>query len=77
MSKNKQNKRLVLNIFWKFLNNMLVGRPIIADYNWILTPASIFVGHFLKEFYSKLDSILTDSLIFSAFKMFFRILILF
>ena len=40
----------------------MVGRPIVAGYDWILTPASIFVGHYLKEFYSKFDSILTDSL---------------
>ena len=39
-----------------------VGRPIVAGYNWILAPVSIFAGHFLKEFYSKFDSILTDSL---------------
>ena len=31
-------------------------------YNWILTPASIFVGHYLKEFYSKFKNILTDSI---------------
>jgi len=34
----------------------------VASYNWILTPASIFVGHYLKEFYSKFENILTDSL---------------
>ena len=34
----------------------------MAGYKWIFTPASIFVGHFLKEFYSKFDSILNDSL---------------
>ena len=34
----------------------------MAGYNWILTPASIFVGHYLKEFYSKFENILTDSL---------------
>ena len=28
----------------------------------ILTPASIFVGHYLEEFYSKFDNIWTDSL---------------
>jgi len=49
-------------IIWKILKNPIVGRPIVAGYNWILTPASIFVGHYLKEFYSKFDSILTDSL---------------
>ena len=43
---------------WKIVKNPQVGRPIIAGYNWILTPASIFVGHFLKEFYIKFDSIL-------------------
>ena len=49
-------------IIWKILKNPIVGRPIVAGYNWILTPASIFVGHYLKEFYSKLENILTDSL---------------
>ena len=49
-------------IIWKILKNPPVGRPIVAGYDWILTPASIFAGHFLKEFYSKFDSILTDSL---------------
>jgi hypothetical protein len=36
-------------------------KTIVAGYDWILTPASIFAGHFLKEFYSKFESILTDS----------------
>ena len=49
-------------IIWKILKNPPVGRPIVAGYNWILTPASIFVGHFLKEFYIKFDGILKDSL---------------
>ena len=40
----------------------LVGRPIVAGYNWFLTPASIFVGYFLKEFDVKFDGILKDSL---------------
>ena len=44
------------------MKNPPVGRPIVAGYNWILTPASIFVGHFLKEFYIKFDGILKDSL---------------
>ena len=34
----------------------------MAGYNWILTPASIFVGTLLKDFYSKFDGILKDSL---------------
>ena len=29
-------------IIWKILKNPIVGRPIVAGYNWILTPASIF-----------------------------------
>ena len=48
-------------IIWKILKNPIIGRPIVAGYNWILTPASIFVEHFLKAFYSKFDAILTDS----------------
>ena len=48
-------------IIWKILKNPIVGRPIEAGYNWILTPASILVGTFLKDFYSKFDSILKDS----------------
>ena len=43
------------------MKNPIVGRPIVAGYNWILTPASILVGTFLKDFYSKFDSILKDS----------------
>ena len=49
-------------IIWKILKNPPVGRPIVAGYNWILTPASICVGYFLKEFYVKFDGILKDSL---------------
>ena len=49
-------------IIWKILKNPPVGRPIVAGYNWILTPASIFVGHFLKDFYVKFDGILKDSI---------------
>ena len=49
-------------IIWKILKNPPVGRPIVAGYKWIFTPASIFVGHFLKKIYSKFDSILNDSL---------------
>ena len=49
-------------IIWKILKNPPVGRPIVAGYNRILTPASIFVGYFLKEFYVKFDGILKDSL---------------
>ena len=48
-------------IIWKILKIPPAGRPIVAGYDWILTPASIFAGHFLKEFYSKFESILTDS----------------
>ena len=54
-------------ILWKNLKTPPIGRPIVAGYDWILTPASIFAGHFLKEFYSKFNSILTDS--FSLLKL--------
>jgi hypothetical protein len=33
-------------IIWKILKTPPVGRPIVAGYKWIFTPASIFVGHF-------------------------------
>ena len=42
--------------------NPPIGRPIVVGYDWILTLASIFEGYFLKQFYSKFDSILADSL---------------
>ena len=49
-------------IMWKFLKNPIGGRPIVAGYNWILTPASFFLGTFLKDFYRKFNGILKDSL---------------
>ena len=30
-------------VIWKILKNPPIGRPIVAGYDWILTPASIFV----------------------------------
>ena len=30
-------------IIWKILKNPIVGRPIVAGYNWILSPASILL----------------------------------
>jgi len=44
-------------IIWKILKN-----PIVAGYNWILSPASILVGHYLNKFCNKFDSILLDIL---------------
>ena len=49
-------------IIWKILKNPILGSPIEAGYNWILTPASIFVGHYRKDFCKKFDSILLDIL---------------
>ena len=37
-------------IIWKILKNPPIGRPIVAGYDWILTPALIFAGHLQKEF---------------------------
>ena len=34
-------------IIWKILKNPIVGTPICAGYCWILTTASIYVGHYL------------------------------
>ena len=36
---------------WKLLKNPIVRRPIVAGDKWILTKASIFVGHDIKELY--------------------------
>ena len=47
-------------IIWKFLKNPTVGRPKVALQ--LDSPASILVGHYLKEFCAKFDSILMDSL---------------
>ena len=41
----------------EILKTPIVGSPIVAGYNWILTPASILVGILLKDFYSKFDGI--------------------
>ena len=60
-------------IIWKILKNPIVGRPVVADYHGILTLASIFVVHYLKEFYSKFENIVTDSL--SLIKMLENLLI--
>jgi hypothetical protein len=49
-------------IIWKMHKNPVVGRPIVAGYNWILTPAAILVGHYLKNYCQYFDNILTDSL---------------
>ena len=52
----------IFNVKNVYIGNPIVGRPIVTGYNWILTPASIFVGHHLKTFYSKFENILNDSL---------------
>ena len=49
-------------ILWKILKDPIVGRPIVSGCNWILTPVSIFVGHHLKKFCEKFDTILPDTL---------------
>ena len=37
-------------IIWKILKNPIVGRSILAGYNWILALVSIFVGHHYRNF---------------------------
>ena len=49
-------------IIWKILKIPIIGRPIVARYDWILTLASIFAGHFLKNF--TLNSILFCWIVF-------------
>ena len=39
-----------------------MGRPIVAGYDWILTPASIYIGNFFIKYYFKFENILTGSL---------------
>ena len=46
---------------WKILKNPIVGRPIVAGYNWILTPVAVFGVHHLKEFDGKFDLFLLDT----------------
>ena len=49
-------------IIWKILKNSPVGRPIVAGYDWIFSPAFIYIGNFLIKFYSEFAKMLTDSL---------------
>ena len=49
MSKSKIFTVPHFYITWKMLTNPTAGRLILEGYYWILTPASIFAGHFLKE----------------------------
>ena len=62
MSKSEKNMVPHFYIIWKMLKHPPIGRPPVAGKNWILTPASTFVEHFLKELYRKFDGILTDGL---------------
>ena len=62
MSKSEKNMVPHFYIIWKMLKHPPIGRPPVAGKNWILTPASTFAEHFLKEFYRKFDGILTDGL---------------
>jgi len=52
-----------LNIIPHFMSfeTQLLTRPITAGYNWIKTPFSIFIGHYLTKFCNKFDSTLLDS----------------
>jgi len=52
-----------LNIIPHFMSfeTQLLTRPITAGYNWIKTPFSIFIGHYLTKFCNKFDSTFLDS----------------
>ena len=67
MLRNECSKKEKDSIIWKILKNPIIGKPIVAGYDWILTPVSVLAGHFLKEFYMKFDSILSYS--FSLVKL--------
>ena len=41
---------------------MIVGRPIVNEYNLEINTCVYFGGHFLKSFESKYENILTDNL---------------
>ena len=62
LSKTKLFANPHFYIVWIVLKNPPIGRPIVAGCDWILKPASIFIGTFLIKFYSKVENILTDSL---------------
>ena len=46
----------------KLHKDPIVGKPIVAGYNWITAPISKFVAHFLQVTYKHFDTILKDSL---------------
>ena len=60
--KKKCLKQAPLLHYLENSQNPPVGRPIVAGYDWILTPASIYIGNCLMKFYSEFENILTDSL---------------
>ena len=49
-------------VLWKMHKNPIVGRPIVAGYSWIATSASKFVTFYLKDFVTKFETILPDSI---------------
>ena len=53
MSKSEKNMVPHFYIIWKMLKHPPIGRPPVAGKNWILTPASTFAEHFLKELYRR------------------------
>ena len=64
-----------LNIIPHFMSfeTQLLTRPITAGYNWIKTPFSIFIGHYLTKFCNKFDSTLLDSTRSSQFGFLFTL----
>lgn len=45
----------------KIHKSPMKGRPIVSSYDWITTPASIWVDHQLQPFVRKLESVIKDS----------------
>ena len=46
----------------KFVQNRIVGRPIVAGRNWITRPASKYKAFHLQKYYKLFDTIITDDL---------------
>ena len=45
-----------------FVQNLIVGRPIVAGRNWITRPASKYKAFHLQKYYKLFDTIITDRL---------------
>ena len=61
LSKIKQFAVPLFYIFPKKHKTSILGRPIVAGHSWILTPASVICGHYLKQLEKLYSYLLQDS----------------